>query len=116
MYRIGEFASMTELTKETLRYYADIKLLEPVYVDPVNQYKYYDNGSYLMARLLFYLRRFGFTIREMKDFVEKRSLDDLEDILQEKKRKLYKQVEEITAVIQDIDAFIDNGNGVGRND
>ncbi|WP_028608373.1 MerR family transcriptional regulator [Paenibacillus harenae] len=111
MYRIGEFASMTELTKETLRYYADIKLLEPVYVDPVNHYKYYDNHSYLMARLLFHLRRFGFTIQEMKDFVEKRSLDDLEDILQEKKRKLNRQIEEITVIIQDIDSFIDEGNG-----
>ncbi|MDQ0116173.1 MerR family transcriptional regulator [Paenibacillus harenae] len=114
MYRIGEFATMTELTKETLRYYAEIKLLEPVYVDPDNHYKYYDNHSYLMARLLFHLRRFGFSIQEMKDYVEKRSLDDLELILQEKKRKLSHQVEEIEAIIKDIDSFIDEGNGVEK--
>ncbi|MDQ0063780.1 MerR family transcriptional regulator [Paenibacillus harenae] len=114
MYRIGEFATMTELTKETLRYYAEIKLLEPVYVDPDNHYKYYDNHSYLMARLLFHLRRFGFSIQEMKDYVEKRSLDDLELILQEKKRKLSHQVEEIEAIIKDIDSFIDEGNGAEK--
>ncbi len=36
MYRIGEFAEMTGLTKETLRYYAQIGLLLPVFVEPRN--------------------------------------------------------------------------------
>ncbi|MEK3886157.1 MerR family transcriptional regulator [Bacillus sp. FSL K6-3431] len=88
MYRIGEFASMTELSKETLRYYADIKLLEPIYVNPTNQYRYYDNNSFLTARLLFYLRKFDFSIQEMLEVINKRSLADLEDILQEKKSRL----------------------------
>ncbi|MFZ3590213.1 MerR family transcriptional regulator [Bacillus sp. DJP31] len=61
--RIGEFASMTELTKETLSYYAEIKLLEPVYVNPTSHYANYDNNSYLTVRLLYYLRNFDFSIQ-----------------------------------------------------
>jgi DNA-binding transcriptional MerR regulator len=116
MYRIGEFASMTELSKETLRYYAEIKLLEPVFVDPTNHYKYYDNNSYLTARLLYYLRRFDFSIQEMLVVVKERSLDDLEGILLEKKSKLKQKADEITILINDIDTFINHGNGVEIND
>ncbi|WP_277586982.1 MerR family DNA-binding transcriptional regulator [Psychrobacillus antarcticus] len=45
MYKISEFAHLTGLSKETLRYYADVKLLEPAYIDPVNNFRYYDDGS-----------------------------------------------------------------------
>lgn len=38
MYKISEFAEMTGLTKETLRYYAEVKLLEPAFIDPNNNY------------------------------------------------------------------------------
>lgn len=44
MYKKSEFANVTGLSKETLRYYAEAKLLEPVYIDPVNNYRYYDDG------------------------------------------------------------------------
>ncbi|MFJ7828223.1 MerR family DNA-binding transcriptional regulator [Psychrobacillus sp. NPDC096623] len=39
MYKISEFADVTGLSKETLRYYAEVKLLEPAYIDPVNNYR-----------------------------------------------------------------------------
>src|SRR5690606_15764618 len=116
MYRIGEFAAMTELSKETLRYYAEIGLLEPVYVDPTNRYSYYDNNSFLTARLLYYLRRFDFSIQEMKEVVKERSIDDLESILQTKKKNQMITVNEIHALIKDVDSFIDSGNGVEIKD
>ena len=111
MYRIGEFSSMTELSKETLRYYADIRLLVPVYIDPTNNYKYYDNNSFLTARLLFYLHKFDFTIQEMLQVVHEQSLDDLEEILLGKKRKLQQKVVRISMLIDDIDSFINEGKG-----
>lgn len=116
MYRTGEFAEMTDLSKETLRYYAEIKLLEPVYIDPSNGYKYYDNNSFLTARLLFFLRKFGFSIQEMKHALQERSLDELEQILVEKKNKLESEIQEINELIERIEVFINDGNGVGKDD
>lgn len=116
MYRIGQFSSMTELSKETLRYYADIDLLQPVYIDPTNNYKYYDNNSFLTARLLIYLRKFDFSIQEMQQVVHERSLEDLEDILLEKKKKLEQKAARISLLIDDIDAFIDYGKEVDLDD
>lgn len=107
MYRIGEFAEMTGLTKETLRYYAQIELLVPVFVEPRNKYSYYDNNSFLVARLLVYLRRFDFSIQEMLTVVHDRSLDELEEILREKKVALRQRIADTEAIISEIDGFLE---------
>ncbi|WP_430536565.1 MerR family transcriptional regulator [Listeria rocourtiae] len=107
MYRIGEFAEMTGLTKETLRYYAQIELLQPVFVEPRNKYSYYHNNSFLVARLLVYLRRFDFSIQEMLMVVHDRSLDELEEILKEKKVALRQRIVETEAIISEIDGFLE---------
>lgn len=52
----------------------------------------------------------------MLEVVKKRSLDDLEDLLQEKKSKLKQQVVKIGNLISEIDSFIEYGNGVEINE
>lgn len=39
MYKIGDFSEWTGLSKETLRYYEEVELLEPAYIDPQNNYR-----------------------------------------------------------------------------
>lgn len=116
MYKVSEFSKMTGLSKETLRYYAEIKLLEPVYIDPANNYRYYDNGSYLVGRLLVYLRRFNFTIQEMLTVVNDESFENLEQLIRAKKRDLEAEVQRIQTVIEEMDDFFEMGIGEGKND
>lgn len=116
MYKVSEFSKMTGLSKETLRYYAEIKLLEPVYIDPANNYRYYDNGSYLIGRLLVYLRRFNFTIQEMLAVVNDESFENLEELIKAKKRGLEAEIERIQNVIQEMDDFFEMGMEDGRDD
>ncbi|WHY62578.1 MerR family transcriptional regulator [Cytobacillus firmus] len=109
MYKISEFAEMTGLTKETLRYYAEVKLLEPAFIDPNNHYRYYDDGSYFLAILLLKLRRLGFTIQEMISVMEDESFANLEALLMQKRKLIKKQKEELQGQIDEIDAFLDSG-------
>lgn len=111
MYKVSEFSRMTGLSKETLRYYAEIKLLEPVYIDPANNYRYYDNGSYLVGRLLVYLRRFNFSIQEMLAVVNDESFDNLEELIRGKKRDLEAEIKRIQTVIEEMDDFFEMGMG-----
>jgi F-type H+/Na+-transporting ATPase subunit beta len=41
MYRIGEFAKLCGVSVSTLRYYDEMSLLKPCYVDPFTSYRYY---------------------------------------------------------------------------
>ncbi len=109
MYKISQFAQLTGLSKETLRYYAEVKLLEPAYIDPNSRYKYYDDGSYFLALLLAKLRRFGFTIQEMKSVMEDESFAHLEDLLSQKKLRIEEQINDLQLQLQDIDEFLKSG-------
>jgi len=109
MYKISDFAEITGLSKETLRYYAEVKLLEPAYIDPKNNYRYYDDGSYFLAMLLAKLRRFGFTIQEMISVMEDESFTNLEELLNNKRKKIQLQIEDLSLQLEEIDDFIVSG-------
>lgn len=109
MYKISEFSEMTGLTKETLRYYAEVKLLEPAFIDSKNNYRYYDDGSYFLAILLIKLRRLGFTIQEMISVMKDESFANLEALLLQKRKLIEKQMEELQGQIDKIDAFLESG-------
>ncbi len=109
MYKVSEFSELTGLSKETLRYYSEVKLLEPAYIDPNNNYRYYDDGSYFLAVLLGKLRGFGFTVQEMIAVMEDESFSHLEDLLIEKKRKIMVQMEELHQRVEEIDEFLASG-------
>ncbi|WP_347551185.1 MerR family transcriptional regulator [Pseudalkalibacillus hwajinpoensis] len=109
MYKISEFVQLTGLSKETLRYYAEVNLLEPAFTDPKNKYRYYDDGSYFLALLLVKLRRFGFTIQEMRSVMEDESFEHLEDLLCEKRANILVQIEDLRLQITEIDEFLESG-------
>jgi DNA-binding transcriptional MerR regulator len=116
MYKVSEFSKMTGLSKETLRYYAEIELLEPVFIDPNNKYRYYDNGSYLVARLLVHLKRYNFTIQEMLTVVEDESFENLEQILLKKRQGLLDQIQELKELVEDMDQFFEFDIGESADD
>lgn len=109
MYKISEFAEITGLSKETLRYYAEMKLLEPAFIDPKNNYRYYDDGSIFVATLLSKLRKLGFTIQEMISVMEDESFSNLEALLVQKRRKILKQINELQLQVEEIDGFLASG-------
>ncbi|WP_078431414.1 MerR family transcriptional regulator [Metabacillus halosaccharovorans] len=109
MYKISEFAKLTGLSKETLRYYAEVKLLEPAYIDPKNNYRYYDDGSYFLAILLVKLRSLGFTIQEMISVMEDESFENLDSLLRQKRNKIMLEIEERQLQMKAIDEFLLSG-------
>lgn len=109
MYKISEFAEMTGLSKETLRYYEDVKLLEPAYINPKNKYRYYDDGSFFLAVLLVKLRNLGFSIQEMKSIMNDESFANLEQLMIQKRTKMENQIAELRLQIKEIDEFLASG-------
>jgi len=109
MYKISEFAEITGLSKETLRYYAEVKILEPAYIDPTNNYRYYDDGSYFLAILLSKLRGFGCTIQEMIAVMEDESFANLEELLIQKRNNIQMQIKDLRLQVKEVDSFLASG-------
>jgi DNA-binding transcriptional MerR regulator len=66
---IGEFATMTRLSRKALRHYHELGLLEPAAVDESNGYRYYDAGQIETARVIRRLRQLDLPVPELKAYL-----------------------------------------------
>lgn len=66
---IGEFSTMTRLTRKALRLYHDAGLLEPVDVDPSSGYRYYDVSQVASAQVIKRLRDLDMPLPDVRSYV-----------------------------------------------
>ena len=99
MYKIGEFAKITNLSVKTLRYYNEIGLLLPEEVDIYSGYRYYGDRNLEEIRIIKQLKEAGFTLDEIIDKWNHFSEEDFEN----KKHELYKKQLELDKSIKNVD-------------
>ncbi len=86
MYRIGKFSKITKTTIKTLRYYDEVDLLKPAYIDLENKYRYYYTTEQLMLlQCILALRQIGLSINEVKRIL---SGNDAREILRNRQAEL----------------------------
>ncbi len=78
MFRIGEFSKLAKTTVKTLRFYDEIDLFKPNFVDD-NGYRYYSIEDLNRLQRIVELRNCGLPIDEIKQFFNG---DNIVDILQ----------------------------------
>lgn len=95
MYTIGQFSKIGFVTKKTLRFYDKIGLLEPAYVDEVNNYRYYTHDQILPLVQINELKEYGLTLEEIKLLLEKQDNFLLEQALLGKLNEMDKNLHEL---------------------
>lgn len=99
MYKIGEFAEITNLSVKTLRYYNEIGLLLPEEVDIYSGYRYYGNRNIEEVKIIKELKEAGFTLDEIINKWNKFTVNDFEN----KRKELYQKQLEIDESIKKVD-------------
>lgn len=102
MYRIGEFSEITELPIKTIRYYDEIDLLKPNYVDPFTKYRMYDLENLEDCKKIILLKRLGFSLDEIK-MMMKESIS--EQTLEDKQLELQEEIQEKQQIIYEIEVM-----------
>ena len=76
MLSIGEFSNICKVSTKTLRYYAEIGLLEPSEVNPENGYRYYSIEQ--LEKMLFInrLKAYSFSLDEIKTISQSKKMQD----------------------------------------
>ncbi|MGM7636921.1 MerR family transcriptional regulator [Bacillus sp. Hm123] len=69
MYSIGQFSKICEMPVKTIRYYSDLNLLVPSYIDPETNYRYYDHDKVQAMKKIKLLKSCRFTLAEIKEFM-----------------------------------------------
>lgn len=90
----GEFAKLCGVKKATLFHYDEIGLLSPERVES-NGYRRYTEQQVLLFDLIDSLRSIGTPLEEIRDYIEHRSAQRLEQLLTEKQEQLRRQEQEI---------------------
>jgi DNA-binding transcriptional MerR regulator len=66
MFKIGEFARLTQVSAKALRLYDELGLLKPVRVDPFTDYRYYSADQLPRLHRIIALKELGFTLEQIK--------------------------------------------------
>ena len=103
LYRIGMFSKMNQVTIKALRYYDEVGLLRPRFIDPDNGYRYYSSSQLEPLHRLLALRRIGYSIEEIKRVQEGESE---QRILQRKKQQLLKEISERMSMLSQIEGYL----------
>jgi len=117
MLSIGEFSNICKVSTKTLRYYAEIGLLEPSEVNPENGYRYYAIEQ--LEKMLFInrLKSYGFSLDEIKAILQSEETQDnnLYHAFTHKKKELEEQVlnyRQILAQLEDDISAIEQGKSI----
>lgn len=85
-YTAGELADLFELPKQTLLYYDKMGVLFPEFISE-NNYRHYSLKQYLILEVILNMRKLGIPISKIKEYLEERSIDSLQALLQAKDRE-----------------------------
>jgi len=89
MFKIGEFAAISGISRKMLRHYEQLGLLKPGQTDRFTGYRYYTLEQLQPIERIHTLREAGFTLREVHDVIERDwNVADFKAMLLQKRRDL----------------------------
>ncbi len=103
MYRIGLFSKICHVSIKTLRYYDEIGLLTPAYINQENGYRFYSSEQLVAFQRIASLRQLGFSIAEIFAIIHEQNVTAL---LTEKKSELARQIQEASDQLSRIDHYL----------
>lgn len=69
MYSIGEISKIVNISIDALRYYDEIGLLKPSYIEQDNRYRYYSEEQVNEILSIMELKQYGFNLETIKDLI-----------------------------------------------
>ncbi|PWW20287.1 DNA-binding transcriptional MerR regulator [Cytobacillus oceanisediminis] len=105
---IGEMAKLRSVTVDTLRHYDKIGLLKPYHIDPDSGYRYYSIYQYEVLGTIKELRRVGFSLEEIKQFLSNRNVKKSVQLLQKSMVNIQGKIKELQDIHNTLMARINN--------
>lgn len=93
---------MVNISSDTLRYYDEIQLLNPDFINPSNNYRFYSEKQVTELLYIMDLKDCGFNLEEIKKFINL-SEPNISQMLEKKKTELINQSKKINLSVKKIE-------------
>lgn len=103
IYSIGEISKMVKISSDTLRYYDEIQLLNPDYINPSNNYRFYNENQVKELLYIMELKDCGFNLEEIKKILKLKDETKIKKLFEKKKIDLSVQSKKINSSIEIIE-------------
>jgi DNA-binding transcriptional MerR regulator len=77
---IGELSKYTGASKKSLRYYEQIGILKPVYIDPDTSYRYYSTSQTTLVGLIMFCIELDIPLKKLPSFIHSEKGQDAVDL------------------------------------
>lgn len=117
MFRIGQLAGIYKISGKTLRYYDELGLLKPQYVDQMTGYRYYTSSQIPVLNEIFLLKEMGLSLKEIAYLMQREEEKDntvLKGVLDLKQMELDRQIQELNQKKQMIALLKKKLDGEGK--
>ncbi len=98
MYKIGDFSKKVDVPVKTLRYYDEISLFSPSYIDNWSGYRYYEDEQIPIIKKIVMLKDLNLSLKEIDEYMTTGDIN----ILIKKEEEFRMKVEAITNYVEDI--------------
>ncbi|PES97640.1 MerR family transcriptional regulator [Bacillus cereus] len=112
MYTITEFSRICKMSTRMLRHYDKEEILKPAYVNPVNGYRYYEQGQLEIALKIKKLREYKFPLPKIKVILQSSDQNSFIKHMQEQIIELSHEVKQNLQVISEMNEMVSINNGL----
>lgn len=95
---IGEMSKLFNINIKSLRYYDEIDLFKPIYIDQTNNYRYYSTEQFEQLNTIIYLKALGMSLNIINFHLNKRSIDNITELLKQQKEITKKKIKELKEI------------------
>lgn len=106
MYKIGDFSKKVGVPIKTLRYYDEINLFKPLYIDDFTGYRYYVDEQIEMIDKIVMLKELGLSLKEIDEYLKTGNVC----IIENKGKEFWIKMEAIKNYVKDVSYEIIRGN------
>ena len=115
-FTIGEISKLFNINKKTLRYYDEIDLFKPSYVDKNNRYRYYSLDQFECLETIQYLKELGLTLNKIKYHLNTLNLNSIVDSLQYQNQIIEEKISELKNMQHNINRRLSQIEDATRRD
>ncbi len=89
---IGQLSKITNIPISTIRYYGEVGLFEPFYIDPETNYRYYAIRQMYDIDFILSWREIGFSISDVKKLLKDSSIENMIQLYERKEIEIKKKI------------------------